>query len=322
MGKYAKQSTEEKNMKFKFQLHEGTVSFFTWIKLYCCVVRLLAIRFLRFCKRILTYLKKYIVILVCVALFEIILIPLGISMGKYTSWTDGVWDLRVFFLTSIIISVVGGILHEENIRHKELIKQFNIYKNFMFESESFISSICSLLNIECNENVFMNEQQHKNFLFHTYSKIGDSEGQPIKNLKDFHDVIDPHFICSTPQINPITYLIILFNRYLREIDLLIQQIHIISFIGDCEQACEQLDYVYKDIWAELINIESNPEKYTEIQLLKFAESVSRAIYPAIASCRRPWRWDIFINNTMDKLLIKHTSGKDEFISNEHDIFSI
>ena len=291
-------------MKFKFQLHKGTASFFTWITLCFQATMLLIIRFLRFCKRIFVYLKRYIPIFFCIILFESIIIPIGIHLGKYETWVDGIWDLRSFFFTAILISVVSGILQEETKRHKELKKQFQAYKLFVFESEQFIDRLCLLLGIEYDGSRFLYEKQYREFLTCVYDHIHDCAQQSSRNIVDLPVVQNPHFIYSTPQVKPKTYIKIIFDRYLRAIDILNQNILQSSFIGTIDHAVSQLDSIYEDIQKELIQIESDSDNYTESQLLRFTECICRCIYPAIADIRRPWRWDIEINSAMDKLLKK------------------
>lgn len=289
-------------MKFKFQLHDGRAYFSTWLTLCFQATLLLFVRFCRFCKRILIYLKRYIPIFFCIILFEAIIIPVGIHLGKYTSWIDGIWDLRSFFFTAILISIVGGILQEENKRHKGLVKQFDTYKSFMLESEKFCGRLCYLLGVKHNQEIFMNESQHDDFRCCVYSKIEVCEKYTVRKLNDLSVAENPHFIYSTPSVKPKAYIKIIFEHYLKVLDTLRQCIQQSSFIGPMEHAVSQLDDIYENIQKEMIQIESDDENYTEIQLLRFTECISRYIYPAIADIRHPWRWDIKINNAMDRLL--------------------
>ena len=291
-------------MRFKFQLHNGKVRFFTWLTLCFQAMLLLIIRFLRFCKRIFVYLKRYIPIFFCIVIFESIIIPVGIHLGKYLSWVDGLWDLRSFFFTAILISVVNGILQEEHKRNKGLRKQFEAYKLFMLESEQFIDRLCLLLGVEYRNDRFLKEDMHQEFLNCVYDRIHECAKQPGRKIIELPVVQDPHFMYSTPQVKPNTYVKVVFDRYLRAIDTLNQNILQSSFIGTIDHAIAQLDYIYENVQMELIQIESDSDSYTENQLLGFTESICRCIYPAIADIRRPWRWDIEINSAMDKLLEK------------------
>lgn len=280
------------------------MSFFTWLTLCFQAMRLLIIRFLRLSKRILVYLKRYIPIFFCIILFEAIIIPIGIHLGKYKSWIDGIWDLRSFFFTAILISVVSGILQEETKRHKELKKQFQAYKLFMFESEQFIDRLCLLLGVELTYDAFMKKCNLDDFLAHIYSRIEECKKKANRKLEALPVVQNPHFIYSTPKVRPKTYVKITFERYLRAVENLRHNVQQSSFIGTIEHAISQLDSIFEEVQKEMIQIESDNESYTEIQLLLFTECICRCIYPAIADIRRPWRWDIEINGAMDKLLKK------------------
>lgn len=291
-------------MKFKFQLHEGKVPFFTWLTLCFRAMMLLVIRFLRLSMRILIYLKRYIPIFFCIIIFESIIIPIGIHLGKYKTWVDGIWDLRSFFFTAILISVVSGILQEEIKRHKNLTKQFQAYKQFMLESEQFVDSLCILLEIGYRGSLFLDEEQYREFRLCAYSKIRECTQNGSRKIKNLPVVINRHFIYSTPQVKPDTYVKIVFDRYLKSIDNLHQSIIQTSFIGTMDHAIRQLEYIYQGVKKELILVETDGDNYTEFQLLRFTECICRGIYPAIADIRRPWRWDIDINSAMDKLLKK------------------
>lgn len=59
---------------------------------------------------------------------------------------------------------------------------------------------------------------------------------------------------------------------------------------------EQIDSIHNELQMERLLIEEQKSCYTDIQLLKFVDGISRVIYPAIADLRHPWRWDIGKNN--------------------------
>lgn len=54
--------------------------------------------------------------------------------------------------------------------------------------------------------------------------------------------------------------------------------------------------IHNELQMERLLIEEQKSCYTDIQLLKFVDGISRVIYPAIADLRHPWRWDIGKNN--------------------------
>ncbi len=291
-------------MKFEFQLHEGNPSFVAAIRLHLLALKLNAIRILRFGKRMAIYAKKYIPIFCCIVAFELIIIPFGMHLEKYQSWIDGVWDLRMFFFTSILISFVGGILHEEHNRHNNLVKQFAAYKSFMFESECFLHRLCWLTESEYDKDIFLNEEEHDAFRCWICSEIDSKSSFSNRQIQELQARPNSWELYSMPEVKPLPYIKIVFDCYLRTIDSLQRVIDNYSFIGTIDHLKEQLTSIYEHINEELIIIETTGDNYTEVQLLKFIELSSRCIYPAVADIRRPWRWDVEINKTMQVLLNK------------------
>ena len=68
-----------------------------------------------------------------------------------------------------------------------------------------------------------------------------------------------------------------------------------------------IDYIYNEVLAEMLLIEKK-DNYSDVQLLRFIDVISRCIYPAIADIRRPWRWDIKINIKMRDILKIYTDN--------------
>lgn len=95
-------------------------------------------RILRFGKRIIWYMKDIIPIIMCGIIFELIVIPIGLFLNKYKSWIDGIWDLRTFLLTSVLIAIVLKIYSSESERHKSLTKQYEVYESFKYASQRFV----------------------------------------------------------------------------------------------------------------------------------------------------------------------------------------
>ena len=99
-------------------------------------------------KKISCLFEKIYPIILCVTLFEVIIIPIGIQLEKYESWIDGFWDLRNFMLTSLMIATVIGIIDSESKRHKVLLKQYETYERFKYNSEQFVCSLCEVANFQ------------------------------------------------------------------------------------------------------------------------------------------------------------------------------
>lgn len=113
-------------------------------------------RILRFGKRIIWYMKDIIPIIMCGIIFELIVIPIGLFLNKYKSWIDGIWDLRTFLLTSVLIAIVLKIYSSESERHKSLTKQYEIYRIIIGSSN--ITSAALTSNREWNTRLISTEQ--------------------------------------------------------------------------------------------------------------------------------------------------------------------
>lgn len=87
-------------------------------------------RVLRLLKRILLRSSDIFIILLCVTAFSTLIVPMGIFIEKYNNWYDVFWDMRTFFLTSIIIAFVLTNLNEEKSRRINLYKQFYMYSAY------------------------------------------------------------------------------------------------------------------------------------------------------------------------------------------------
>lgn len=289
---------EKKLVNFKYQLHHGSVPINVWIQLVSYSFLLIIKRGLRFLKRVAIYLKNYIPILMCVIMFEIIIVPIGIGLKEYDSWFDGIWDLREFMLTSFIIAIVVGIFSSETKRHKELENLYWTYQSFKFASERFICSLSRIADFRVEDHIFLTEEKFDLFYLKLIDKI-ESDLPMTNNLI----IIDQRLLYSTKELPRVIAIKIYFDQYLRALDRLNRSLLTHEFEGTIEHAIEQIDYIYNDIKAELLLIENQKEDYTDAQVLRFVDSISRGIYPAIADIRRPWRWDIDINNKMRELIL-------------------
>lgn len=302
LNKNSDRTSGVKSMTFKYQLHEGTVSFSLWLKLQFHVMSLIFIRFLRLCKRILIYSKRYIPLLLIIIGIELIIIPLGIQLNKYASWFEGLWDLRELFLTTLLVPLGIGIFQEESNRHKSLCKQYYAYETFKFESEQFMKRLFLMVETKYDDEIFFNEEQFDKFSNYIQLRIDTCAKGKNRKLEKLPVIHDLYFLHSTPIIKPKTYIQIICDSYLRYVDNLDQDIRNNTFIGQMYEALERLDEIREEIQKELIQIDTDSQSYTETQLLKFIEHIGAHILFAIANIRRPWRWDVERNNKIKDLL--------------------
>lgn len=248
-------------------------------------------RTLRFGKRLVVYLKKYIPIILCVTLFEVIIIPIGIQLEKYESWIDGFWDLRNFMLTSLMIATVIGIIDSESKRHKVLLKQYETYERFKCNSEQFVCSLCEVANFQSDMNIFLSEKNFDMF----YQKLIEYMEQDLPKIQQ--KVISDIFLnYSTKELSRELAIKMYFEQYSRALNNVNYALLTNEFIAPIEHAIEQIDSIHNELQMERLLIEEQKSCYTDIQLLKFVDGISRVIYPAIADLRHPWRWDIGKNN--------------------------
>lgn len=248
-------------------------------------------RTLRFGKRLVVYLKKYIPIILCVTFFEVIIIPIGIQLEKYESWIDGFWDLRNFMLTSLMIATVIGIIDSESKRHKVLLKQYETYERLKYKSEQFVCSLCEVANFQSDMNIFLSEKNFDMF----YQKLIEYMEQDLPKIQQ--KVISDIFLnYSTKELSRELAIKMYFEQYSRALNNVNYALLTNEFIGPIEHAIEQIDSIHNELQMERLPIEEQKSCYTDIQLLKFVDGISRVIYPAIADLRHPWRWDIGKNN--------------------------
>lgn len=288
---------EQPYIFFKFQLHKGYVPLYEWIILQIYCVKLITKRFLRLGKRISIYLKKYIPIIICVIGFELIVIPLGMHLGKYTSWVDGFWDLRNFMLTSIIISVFTGVLNMEITRHKKLVEQYWAYQDFKFSSKEFVKSLCGIANVNVEMDMFLSEEQYD-----LYQETLVKEIENSQNGIKFEVVDCKKLFGCEKKLSRQKAIILIFEQYYRELVNLNKTLLLSEFEGSIEHAMQQIDYIYNELKVEEFILEENKKGYTDKDLLKFSLGIAGTIYCAIADIRRPWRWDIVINQKMDEII--------------------
>jgi hypothetical protein len=200
-------------------------------------------------------------------------------------------------LTSLFISVVVGLLTSGQKRRSELLFQYNAYEEFKYASEYFIMALCNAANYKIDGNFFLTETQFDSFYVNLKTKIDDLDKSISLTV-----IEDEHFLYSTKEIPRLTYIIINISRYYRSIDRLNNYLVNHNFIGSIDHAIDQLNYIFDEIEAEQLLIDTLKDSYTDTQLLKFVDAISRCILPAIADIRRPWRWDIERNEQIKAII--------------------
>ncbi len=193
------------------------------------------------------YLKTYIPILICIVLFEFAIIPIGINLKKYGLWMDGFWDLRLFMLTSILISTVVGIFSGETKRHKELIEQYSTYESFKFASEKFIISLGCIADFKIEIDLFLSEEKFDDF----YTQLKEKMKEPLPQIKN-KVVKDKHLLYSTEKIPRIMAIKIYFEQYYRALNNTNNSLLTHKYIGDIKHALNQIDCIFNELKAEYL----------------------------------------------------------------------
>lgn len=290
-------------MKFNYKNHIYIINLKKIVFIEMIECRLLTKRFLRACKRVINYSKNYFINFIAVILFEIMIIRLGLELGKYDSFIDGIWDMSTLLITSILVPFIICVWNSETDRHLELKKQFNVYQNFKSKSEDFIISLCNVINYEIGSNIFLSEDEFDNF----YSSLKNKQLTINKGDIAMKSIKDKSTLYSMESTDRISYLNIIISKYMRSIEETKQQLFLHDFIGTISHAISQLSYIYDELEIEKKLIMNHSMEYSDYYLCKFINSISRSILPAIADIRRPWGWDKELDKKIKKVL--DTSNK-------------
>lgn len=193
--------------------------------------------------------------------------------------------------TSLMIATVIGIIDSESKRHKVLLKQYETYERLKYKSEQFVCSLCEVANFQSDMNIFLSEKNFDMF----YQKLIEYMEQDLPKIQQ--KVISDIFLnYSTKELSRELAIKMYFEQYSRALNNVNYALLTNEFIGPIEHAIEQIDSIHNELQMERLLIEEQKSCYTDIQLLKFVDGISRVIYPAIADLRHPWRWDIGKNN--------------------------
>ena len=174
---------------------------------------------------------------------------------------------------------------------KVLLKQYETYERLKYKSEQFVCSLCEVANFQSDMNIFLSEKNFDMF----YQKLIEYMEQDLPKIQQ--KVISDIFLnYSTKELSRELAIKMYFEQYSRALNNVNYALLTNEFIGPIEHAIEQIDSIHNELQMERLLIEEQKSCYTDIQLLKFVDGISRVIYPAIADLRHPWRWDIGKNN--------------------------
>lgn len=236
---------------------------------------LFLIRFVRFIKRLIKYLEQLKIAFFSIIIFAIIIIPLGLQLNKYQKWYDGLWDLRMFFLTSIFIVIMTNVINSEKKRKILLVKQLDLYKELSFQSHMYLHNLYSQLGFIYNNDIFLTNKHCDKFIT-TIDKA------------DYLTTINKLPIYMTNK----DYFKYLSKKYY---DILIKYKNFISsetILGYDENNTKKrydrcIDIIEKQLYI-IGNI--NDDNY-EIELKNFIKRITYSIFLVISELRKPWRLD-------------------------------
>lgn len=236
------------------------------------LVFLLVIRGSRLLKRVLLRSLNIIAVIICGILFGVLIIPLGISMEKYNTWCDGVWDLRTFILTSILIVFVNDNFSEERSRNQVLQKQYITYQFFMFDTEAYIKDLLDVFGYVCgNSSIFLTNDKRELF---------ERELTELFCL-DFvvdYDIKEKLVCINKKQINSLSNLL----GYANTTDKL-----------ECDKESLRKDILYaiNEIESQNLKILNHENYYGFNNVKKFIHDSLQYHNYIIGRLRVPWRWD-------------------------------
>jgi hypothetical protein len=132
-------------------------------------------RILRGSKRLLIYSRQLWGAILSAIIFSIAILVLGFSLEKYDTLHDGLWDIKLFFFSSIFIVLFGSIISSETRRRQLLKTQHLKYIDFLFESDQYIISLCKIGGFEYKSEIFLTEAHLNHFVeeLESFIKLGN-----------------------------------------------------------------------------------------------------------------------------------------------------
>ncbi len=248
-------------------------------------------RLLRGFKRIFIYSKQLWIVVFSAIVFSAAILILGFSLEKYDTLYDGLWDIKLFFFSSIFIVLFGNIVSSETRRRQLLKIQHLKYISFLFESDQYIISLCRIGGFEYESDIFLTEEHLNRFteVLESHIRLGSMVKVDSNYLpKHMDEKIFMKSICDS-----------YFNK-LQEIKNYMNSGDLVG--SDNYYARSYIDYPLDEIRSEKIIIDSLTDTELEREALGFANHISALLIHVIPQLRRPWRWDFARNQNIRRLL--------------------
>lgn len=254
------------------------------------IIWLLVRRGLRLLKRVFSRSLNIVVVVICGILFSLLVIPLGISIDKYNTWYDGLWDLRTFILTSVLIVFVNNNISEEKGRNEALQKQYFTYHSFMFDTEKYIEDLLDAAGCSYQvSSIFLTENKLELFK-RELAVLPCSEF--ALNRHSFNHI----------EIN----LVSLNKKQINYLSNLLNYINVTDKLVFNKNSCRQwILEAINTIENENLKIKNYENHYEPDDIKNFINKCLVDYIYIIAELRRPWRWDHHRNMKIrEKLLYK------------------
>lgn len=233
------------------------------------------IRILRFFKRIALSAGSLTVTTIFLLLFYIIVQLWGFTNGKYSSWLDGLWDMKATFITTIGIGLVSLSVNEQNNWRAKLKVQYGFRMAF-----TSVEQVMSDIN-----RTFLVDQQIINDLNKEYARIQNKEAVQKNIDKSELD---------------------LKLKILLEIsEHLLEKINFTELAVDQKTIQLELSYLNSEI-REFI---SKPTA-TDTNYLYMFNKLNFSIHTIANRLSSPWRWDKDRKQKYYKIIEKYKINKE------------
>lgn len=263
-------------------------------------------RLLRLGKRIAIYMKNLYPVYLFALIFVILIIPVGIKLEKYTTWESGIWDMRFFLLTSLFITLFSIIYTSEVKRHEILKRQNDMYNDFLYECEVFIQSLCQSIGFYYSDQIFTTDKHSEAFTqeLNKFSQLPYSYGSQniLQRLPKYMNE-KTYFVLSSER----------FEFHIYEIYNYLGKDPIIGYkeYGDRRRFLDLIPHLNN----ERLIIQNIQNSQFKSEIIEFLNSeLFWNIFYALASLRRPWRWDYERNQLIRRILVM----KGKIISDTYD----
>ncbi len=275
-------------MKYKYQYGCFDVSLRDRTRLAGINITRVAIRFFRAMKRMFINICPIWKVLCIGILFAAITDVIGEIIGKYSSWRDSFWDMRAFFLTSVLLACVSFITAGEKKHIDRLKRQKQKYDDTFYYTNELVENIMVLFTIKIKYCPFQTEELHNLFRKDIDKEIRQRE------LKKFMGPCKAkqygYFDNTYPNVQ--AYFLFLLKEFCYVIEDLKQFQGMLVNENERERFRNYCDEILRRIREYTFTIEELKLTQTQKNTLEFIKDLTTPMYCVLAILRRPWRYKI------------------------------